>query len=128
MVYLNYTTPIIYSNGTVLYEPVAPKSIVEDSLNKLQTIDFGRLERAGNAIILGSGFSNNLMYNLTILPGPPSGAYSVVTSDTIRVTAGNNVSLSILVADRYGNILTLFNTSADIQLFNNYTQVFYSRI
>ena len=59
---------------------------LQDSL--MTVFNFTQVTRAGNASIVGSGIPDSMPFNFTILPGPISADFSLVTNEQLRITAG----------------------------------------
>lgn len=77
------------------------------------------MTKAGNVSMVGSGITDNYAFNFTILPGPISAMYSQVTTDQLRVVAGNNMTILINITDQFGNNYNMTNSSSDIQSFTS---------
>ena len=111
-----------------MLEAVRPKGVVHNYEGGVQTVNFGQIKMVGSGLIVGSGIPNNFLYNITVVPSLPTGSMSQVTLDTIRVVAGTNVSLQIMLEDSFGNQVILTNMTADLQAFQSLSQVFYAKV
>lgn len=100
-----YESGLIYINMTSnqMLEAMRPQGVVNSYETGIQAVNFGPINMAGSGSIVGAGIPNNFLYNITVVPGLPTGSMSQVTLDTIRVVAGTNVSLQVMLDDRLGN-------------------------
>ena len=100
-----YESGLIYINMTSnqMLDALRPQGVVQSYERGIQAVNFGPIQMAGSGSIVGAGIPNSFLYNITVVPGLPTGSMSQVTLDTIRVVAGTNVSLQVMLDDHFGN-------------------------